>query len=82
MGLLVSFLICFILNIAISMIFTWLIPNVYLASMLTSIVISFIYSLFILPYDRGHFYRYKRFWYGFLGMGIVFLLIDVFTFIL
>ncbi|MFA6625195.1 MAG: hypothetical protein WCS80_05485 [Bacilli bacterium] len=82
MGIIISLVICLLLNFLVSMLFGYLIPNPYLASMITSIVIAFIYSIWVLPFDRIHFYKYKNFWMYFLIGSIVFLLLDCFSFLM
>jgi hypothetical protein len=82
MDIFLSFMICFVINLVISAIFQALIPNYFIASMLTSIVIAMIYAIMVLPFDRLRFYKQRSFWVSFFVMSIIFLLLDCLTFML
>lgn len=71
-----------VLNTIISMCVHFFIPNYYIAEIIASVVISFIFAVLEQWVDRAHFYRYPRFWYTFFIMGIVFVLFDVLFFII
>ncbi|MFA6861195.1 MAG: hypothetical protein WCR56_02295 [Bacilli bacterium] len=81
MGIIGSILICLFLNMIISFIVQMLVPNYYLAEMIVSVIIAFIYAIFICP-DKLHFYKYKEFWMYFLGTAVVFLLFDCLFFLI
>ncbi len=77
----IYFIICLFLNMLISTIIALLIPSYYLAQIVTSVVIAFLYSLLITP-ERRWFYKSQRFWMVFFGLSIIFLLLDWVTFAL
>ncbi|QOS39171.1 hypothetical protein DYE49_01360 [Treponema rectale] len=70
-----------IMNIAISILFQKLIPDYYLARILTSVALSFAFAIIQQWEDRIHFYKYPRFWYTFFIFGILFCLVDLITFV-
>lgn len=77
-----SIIICFVINIAISLIVSFLVPgNYYLAAIITSIVTAFVFAI-ITSRDRRHFYKDKYFWIYFFSASIIFLLVDLLTFII
>jgi len=60
-----------------------IIPNYIIATMATSVILSFLYSVFaVVPFDRLHFYKYQNFWKFFFGLSIAFLLFDCISFII
>ncbi len=73
-------LVCLALNTLVSTLVSLFIPNYYLATMITSIIIAFVYALISQRGDRLHFYKYRNFWLYFLGTAIVFLLFDALVF--
>ncbi len=77
----VQLLVILILNIAISMLFRVIIPDYYLARILTSVTLSFVFAIVQQWEDRIHFYKYVRFWYTFFIVGILFCLMDLITFV-
>ena len=72
----------FALNLGISFLFRFLIPNVYLADILVSVVLAFIFAIVEQWEDRIHFFKYQRFWYNFFITGIIFCLIDLLLWII
>ena len=74
--------VCLVVNAIISMLVGSLGGNAYLATMITSLVLSFLLALMSSRYDRKHFYRYKEIWMYFMITAIVFLLVDLITFLI
>lgn len=72
---LIWLIVFFVLNLVVSLIIGILIPNYYLASIVTSVVIAFLYAL-LSTFDKKHFYKDRYFWIRFFGLGIIFLLVD------
>lgn len=77
----ISFIVCFFINIVVSYVIGILIPDYYLAQIITSVLIAFIYSIFVTP-DKRSFYKNRNFWILFLGMSIFFLLLDCLSFLM
>ena len=69
-------------NIVVSVVVQSFVKNYYLASIITSVIIAFIYCIISTQEDRLHFYRQRDFYVRFFGSAIVFLLVDCITFIL
>ncbi len=66
-----------IINMAVSFFVSALIPNVYLANMVTSVVLAFLFSCFD---GRGkEKFRTADFWSSFLFLSIIFLILDLIT---
>ncbi|MCR4698804.1 MAG: hypothetical protein K5762_05520 [Bacilli bacterium] len=78
---LIQIIIIFVMNMAISILFQMMIPDYYLARILTSVVLSFAFAIIQQWEDRLHFYKYPRFWYTFFIVGILFCLVDLITFV-
>lgn len=78
----VSILILFIINMTVSSLCSILIPDVYLAQIVTSVVLAFVFAIYNQWIDRPHFYKYQQFWYTFFIMGIVFCLFDLVVFLI
>lgn len=81
-GYLLILFICIILNTAINYAFLALTNDYYLATILTSIVIAFIYAIWSCPRPKSQFYKNRSFWMYFFGIGILFLLVDAIMFLL
>ncbi len=79
---LLELLFMFFLNMLVSFVVNLLIPNVYLADIITSVILAFFFALMEQWIDRIHFYRYPRFWYSFFLTGIFFCLWDLIIFLL
>lgn len=77
----ISFFVVLILQFVISTICTLLIPNDYIAEMVSAIILSFCFALLQEP-DKLHFYSSYAFWYRFLLMGVLFLGFDLVMFFL
>lgn len=75
-------IVCLAVNVVVSLLVGSLGGNAYLATMITSLVLSFLLALMSTPFDRKHFYRYRSFWMYFLITAIVFLIIDLITFLI
>ncbi len=82
MSFIIWLLVCLALNTVVSMLVSFLIPNYYLASIITSIIIAFIYAILVQRGDRAHFYRYRSFWMYFLITAIIFMLFDALSFVI
>ncbi|MDD6240596.1 MAG: hypothetical protein PUA93_03310 [Eubacteriales bacterium] len=78
---LIWLLVIFFLNSIVSIVCQALIPNYYIAEIVTSVILSFIFAIIQEP-DRAHFYRSYGFWVRFLVCAIVFLLFDLLYFLL
>lgn len=81
-SLIISILVCLVLNYVVSLLVSLVVPDYYLATMLTSIIIAFIYSLWNVHFDRGHFYKQKGFWMNFFIISIIFLIMDFLVFVI
>ena len=81
-NLILSFLICFLMNTLVYYSVSAVVSNYYLASMLTSIIIAFLYSIFSAPGDRKGMFRDPGFYIRFFGSAILFLFFDAIFFIL
>lgn len=81
-SVLISILICIVINFIVSFLVNLFVPDYYLATIITSVIIAFIYSIWETHFDRGHFYRQKSFWINFFGLGILFLIMDFLIFVL
>jgi len=81
MSIFISIIICLLLNMIVSFVIRSLVSNYYLAEMLTSIIIAFIYAIIITP-DKAHFYKNRNFWMYFLGTALFFLLFDCLLFLI
>lgn len=75
-------LVCLAVNVVVSLLVGSLGGNAYLATMITSLILSFLLALMSTPFDRKHFYRYRSFWMYFLITAIIFLLLDLLTFLI
>jgi hypothetical protein len=58
------------------MILTKASPIIVIMFMLSSIVVSFVFAIIMIPFDRKHFFRYPYFWFRFMLTGTIFLLVD------
>lgn len=72
----------YLLNSILSILIHLLIPNYYLAEVVMSVTLAFLFALMEQRIDRAHFYKYPRFWYIFFITGIVFCLLDLLFFVL
>ncbi len=79
---LLELLFMYFLNILVSTAVSLIIPDVYLADIITSIILAFIFALMEQWIDRIHFYKYARFWYRFFLVGIFFCLWDLLIFLI
>ena len=63
------------INMVVSVIVSLLVPNTYLASMITSVILAF----FCTAYNgqRKEKYKTEQFWSSFFFLAIIFLLIDL-----
>ena len=82
MSFLISLLICLILNIVVADVVSLLVPDYYLANIVTSVILAFIISLISLPEDKLHFYRNRRFYLSFFTTAIIFLILDAVFFLI
>lgn len=69
-----------LINMAVSLIVSILIPNTYLASMITSVILAFFCSMF--NGQGKEKYKSMDFWSSFLFLAIIFLLIDLVVWII
>ncbi len=70
-------LIVLIINVIISYLASWLIPNAYLAAMVTSIIVAFSYAC--VTYRGKSKLKNEAFWSSFLLLAIIFLILDMFV---
>lgn len=75
-------LLIYILNSVLSVFVHLLIPDYYLAEIIMSVILAFLFALMEQWIDRRHFYKYPRFWYIFFGNGILLCLIDLIFFVI
>lgn len=80
MSFIIYLVVMLAVNFAISMLMSLLIPNAVIAAMASSIVISFLFSLFYNRKNGG--IRTLAFWRMFMIYSIIFLITDCLTFIL
>jgi hypothetical protein len=78
----IELIVMILINEAISVLTHIFIPNQYLATIISSVLIAFVFAIIQQWVDRRHFYRYQRFWYTFFITGIVFCLLDFVMFII
>jgi hypothetical protein len=69
-------------NLIVSTLVQAMVPNYYLASMITSVIIAFLYGILATDEDRLHFFKQRDFYVRFLGSAIIFLLVDCVMFLL
>ena len=81
-SLILSFLICFLVNTLVYYSVSSFVSNYYLASMLTSIIIAFLYSIFSQSGDRKGMFRDPDFYVRFFGSALLFLVFDAIFFVL
>ena len=65
-------------NYFITTLVSFFIPNHYLASMISSLILAFLYPLFL----SGRSRKFKDFIYNFLHLAIIFLLWDLLFFVI
>lgn len=70
-----------LLNMLISTVVSLLIPNTYLAAMVTSVVLAFIFTAMSTPKGKGKFTS-QTFWMQYFTLAIAFLLMDALFFII
>lgn len=78
---LISLFVCIILNTVVFYSVSFFVPNYYLASIITSIVLSLIFSIFRFWQERTGMFKNKNFYICFFGTSILFLLMDAFCFL-
>ncbi len=69
-----------LINMAVSLIVSLLVPNTYLASMITSVILAFFCSTF--NGQGKEKYKSMDFWSSFFFLSIIFLLIDLVVWII
>ncbi len=69
-----------LINMAVSLIVSFLVPNTYAASMITSVILAFFCSAF--NGQGREKYKSTDFWSSFFFLAIIFLLIDLVVWII
>lgn len=69
-----------LINMVVSLLVSILVPNTYLASMITSVILAFLCSAF--NGQGKEKYRTSDFWSSFFFLSIIFLLIDLVVWII
>lgn len=82
MNLILFFVICLVVNTIVYYSVAMFVPNYYLASMITSIVIAFIYAVFSTPGDRKGMFKSKDFYIRLFFSATLFLVFDAISFLL
>ena len=77
----ISFVICFFINMVVSFVISAIFPNFYLAQIISSLVIAFIFAILLSP-DKKRCFITREFWQRFLSSAIILLLIDCFSFLI
>lgn len=81
MNIIISLFLCLIINEVVSFLVNLLIPDYFLATIITSIVLSFIFAIFSVQENRSQFYKQKNFYIYFFSLAIMFMILDAFFFI-
>lgn len=79
---LIWIVLCLVVNSVVSLLVTTLGGNSYLATMITSLVLSFLVAIINTRFDRKHFYRQRFFWVTFMATALIFLLLDLLLFLI
>ncbi len=79
---LIWIVLCLVVNSVVSLLVTTLGGNSYLATMVTSLVLSFLVAIINTRFDRKHFYRQRFFWVTFMATALIFLLLDLLMFLI
>lgn len=81
MNIIISLFLCLIINEVVSFLVNLIIPDYFLATIITSIVLSFIFAIFSVQENRSQFYKQKNFYIYFFSLAIMFMILDAFFFI-
>lgn len=79
---LIWIVLCLVVNSVVSLLVTTLGGNSHLATMVTSLVLSFLVAIINTRFDRKHFYRQRFFWVTFMATALIFLLLDLLMFLI
>ena len=79
---LIWIVLCLVVNSVVSLLVTTLGGNSYLATMVTSLVLSFLVAIINTRFGRKHFYRQRFFWVTFMATALIFLLLDLLMFLI
>lgn len=82
MNIIISLFLCLIINEVVSFLVNLIIPDYFLATIITSIVLSFIFAIFSVQENRSQFYKQKNFYIYFFSLAIMFMILDAFFFII
>ena len=75
-------IICVVVNTIVYYSVMMFVPNYYLASMIISIIIAFIYAIFSTPGDRKGMFKSKDFYVRLFFSATLFLVFDAISFLL
>lgn len=79
---LIWIVLCLVVNSVVSLLVTSLGGNSYLATMICSLVLSFLVALMNTRTERRYFYRQRSFWITFMATALIFLLLDLLLFLI
>ena len=79
---LIWIVLCLVVNSVVSLLVTTLGGNSYLATMVTSLVLSFLVAINNTRFDRKNIYRQRFFWVTFMATALIFLLLDLLMFLI
>lgn len=82
MNIIISLFICLIINEVVSFLVHLLVPDYFLATILTSIILSFVFAILSIQENKSQFYKQKNFYIYFFSLAIIFMILDAIFFIL